>query len=83
VREVERFQVRAEDGRLWWFALIEGVNTFRPLSGAIQHVPGPTQYVSLDDADRYHIRHKGGDRFTLVDFAPGADDADVTRVRPS
>lgn len=81
MREIERFEVRAEDGRTWRFAKLVQVTDFKPLLGSVQHLDGPPTYESLDTPGRFHINELGGDRYSLVDFGSAADNVTVTRVR--
>lgn len=79
MREIERFEVRAEDGRTWRFALMQHVTTFQPLSGGTQYLPGPPEYVSLDAPGRYDIHAADDGTFDLVDLKSDAAPVRVTR----
>lgn len=81
MREIERFEVRAEDGPTWRFAKLVKVTDFKPLSGPAQQYDVPATYESLDEPGRFHINEREPDRFSLVDFGSAAGDVEVTRVR--
>lgn len=80
MREIERFEIRAED-RTKRFAKLVKVTNFKPLSGPAQQYDGPTTYESLDAPGRFHINERGPDRFSLVDFGSAADELEATHVR--
>ncbi len=80
-REIERFDVRADDGRTWRFTKLVEQTAFKPLMGGTETLDGGYEYESLDESGRWELRERGGDRFTVIDFQSDDNDVLVTRVR--
>ncbi|GEM_PF-552652 len=73
IREIDRFDVSSEDGRVFTIVVYQNFIISHPHGGATSRIPG---LKKAETTEGYHVNHKDDDTFHIVEL-----DLIVTRIK--